>query len=107
MSKLLMAQDLQSEESTIMVDGQTLVAEPSTRAQMKVTTINDIFSWLQAFAGFMAVLLSTEATSKEEAAGLATHLNLILQLAKDLGDRKWLKYDLEFREWAAAKNVRI
>ena len=71
------------------------------------SVINDIFTWPQAFARFMAVLLSTDATSKEEVAGLASHLHLILQLAKDLGGRQWLKYDSEFREWAAAKNMNV
>ena len=45
-------------------------------------------------------------TSKEEAAGLAAHMHLILQLLKDLGGLQWLKYNQEFREWAAAKDIR-
>ena len=54
----------------------------------------------------MAVMLSSPMTSKEKAAGLAAHMHLILQLLKDLGGLRWLKYDQEFREWAAAKGIR-
>jgi len=35
----------------------------------------------------MAVLLSADSTTKEEAAGLAAYQHLILQLSKDLGGR--------------------
>ena len=51
-------------------------------------------------------MLSNSATSKEEAAGLAAHMHLILQLSGDLRGLQWLRYDQEFREWAAAKGVR-
>ena len=40
-----------------------------------------------------------EATTKE------AHLYLINQLARDLGGMQWARYDVEFREWAAAKGV--
>ena len=55
----------------------------------------------------MAVLLVADATTKEQAASLAAHQHLILQLSKDLGGRQWTKYDCEFREWAAAKNIGV
>ena len=55
----------------------------------------------------MAVLLAADATTKEQAASLAAHQHLILQLSKDLGGRQWTKYDCEFREWAAAKNIGV
>ena len=64
-------------------------------------------TWLEAYSTFMAVLLANENTSKEEAAGLAAHLHIILQLHKDLGENRWLKYDVEFCEWAAAKGVHV
>ena len=54
----------------------------------------------------MAVMLSTEATSKEEAAGLAAHMHLILPLSKDLGGFQRLRYDREFLEWVAVKGVK-
>ena len=39
--------------------------------------------------------------------GLITHLHLINQLSRGLGRGQWLKYDVDYREWAAAKGVRI
>ena len=54
----------------------------------------------------MAVMLSAQATLKEEGAGLAAHMHLILQLSRDLGGLQWLRYDQEFWEWAAAKGVK-
>ena len=53
----------------------------------------------------MAVLLSTNTTTKEEATGLTAHLHLVLQRSQDLGSQ-WLKYDRDFRKWAAAKSLR-
>ena len=76
------------------------------RGQKKQLSVNDIFSWLKAYARFMAVMLSNSATSKEEVAGLAAHMHLILQLSGDLRGLQWLRYDQEFQEWAAAKEVR-
>ena len=55
----------------------------------------------------MAVILSTEATLREEAAGLAAHQHVILQLYNDVWGNCWLKYDTEYREWAAAKGIHI
>ena len=52
----------------------------------------------------MAILLASKNTMKKEAAGLAAHLHNILQLHQDL---TWQKYDLEFRQWAAAKGAHI
>ena len=71
----------------------------------KKSQISDIFSWVRAYSRYMAVLLSSETTTKEEASGLAAHLHLILQLSQDLGSQ-WMKYDKDFREWAAAKSLR-
>ena len=67
------------------------------RGQKKQLSINDIFSWLKAYTRFMAVMLSNPATSKEEVAGLAAHMHLILQLSGDLRGLQWLRYDQEFR----------
>ena len=50
-------------------------------------------------------IYDVQATSKEEAAGLAAHQHIILQLHNDLGYNRWLKYDTEYREWAAAKGI--
>ena len=73
------------------------------RGQKKQPSVNDIFSWLKPYARFIAVMLSSSATSKDEATGLAAHMHLILQLSGDLRGLQWLRYDQEFREWAAAK----
>ena len=54
----------------------------------------------------MAVMLSADTTSKEEAVGLAAYIHLILQLSRDLGGTQWLRYDQEFREWATAKGMK-
>jgi len=44
---------------------------------------------------FTAILISSDSTSKDEAAGLA---HLIIQLSKDLGGAQWLRYDHDFWE---------
>ena len=87
--------------------GAVGISGVATRSQRKTTGISDILSRLQAFSRFMAVLLVSDSTTREVAAGLAAHKHLFLQLAKDLGGRQWLKYDWDFREWTAAKNIRI
>ena len=106
LSKLLGGSDPASEEAAMIVEGQIVKLGAPQGGHRKQSSINDIFTWLQAFAKFMAVMLSSSMTSKEEAAGLAAHMHLILQLSKDLGGLQWLKYDQEFREWAAAKGIR-
>ena len=94
------------EEATVVVDDQKLRMEVAQRGQQRQSAIINIWSWLQAYSRFMTVMLSVEATSKEEAAGLAAHMHLIQQLSRDLGGTQWLRYDQEFREWAAAKGVK-
>ena len=54
-----------------------------------------------------AALMSAEATSKTESAGLLAHMYNVLQLAKELGGNQWLQYDKSFREWATAKDTRV
>ena len=107
LAKLLGGQEIVAEEATVVVDGQKLLMEVAQRGQRRQCAIsNIIWSWLQAYSQYMAVMLSAETTSKEEAAGLAAHMHLILQLSRDLGGIQWLRYDQEFREWAAAKGVK-
>ena len=55
----------------------------------------------------MAALVSAETTKKEESVGLVAYLHLSLQLHKDLARSQWLYYDQEYREWAAARGVKI
>ena len=67
----------------------------------------DIQSWSQAYSMYTAALISADSTTRSESAGLLAHMFSVLQLAKDLGGSQWLHYDRSFREWAAAKNIRI
>ena len=91
-----------------MMDGHIVPSRPSQKEPAnRRFTIMDISSWLQAYARFMAILVSSPATSKEEAAGLAAHQHIILQLAQDLGGHQWMAYVCRYKEWAAAKSVRI
>ena len=106
LAKLLGGQEIVAEEATVVVDGQKLLMEVAQRGQRRQSAISNIWPWLQAYSRYMAVMLSAETTSKEEAAGLAAHMHLILQLSRDLGGIQWLRYDQEFREWAAAKGVK-
>ena len=101
MAKLLVNQETQPEHPTIIIEGQLVALESPVKSQKKTAGINDILSWVQT--RFMAVLLTADATTKEEAAGLVAHQHLILQLVKNLGGKQWAKYDWEFREWASAK----
>ena len=54
----------------------------------------------------MSVLTSHKATTKDESIGLVAHLHIILQMAKELSPTQALKYDQEFHEWAATKDVK-
>lgn len=68
-----------------MVNGQTLVVTPSVHLTKKRKVMMDIHSWTQAYSMYVAALISAEATSKSESAGLLAHMFNALQLAKDLG----------------------
>ena len=103
LSSLLEENVTQPAELTVNAAGQWILSDSGQRK--KRSHITDILSWIQAFSRFMAVLLSDNNTTKEEATGLAAHLHLVLQLSNDLGTQ-WLKYDKDFREWAAAKSLR-
>ena len=88
----------------VLVNGQ-LVAMRTDQRPRSSKAITDIFTWLQAFSVFKTVLLSSEDTTKEEAAGLAAHCYLILQMSKDCQGTQWAKYDQDFHKWAAAKGI--
>ena len=107
LANLLITQDRKSDEYSFVVDSDQPGYRAPSRGQGKLPVIDNIMTWLKAFSRCMAVILSTEATSREEAAGLAAHQHVILQLYNDLGGNRWLKYDTEYREWAAAKGIRI
>jgi len=53
--------------------------------QHKAKLISDILTWVQTFSIFIAILISSDSTSKDEAASLAAHVHLIINLSKDLG----------------------
>ena len=54
----------------------------------------------------MSALISHKATTKDESIGLVAHQHIILQMVKELSPTQALKYNQEFREWAAAKDVK-
>ena len=54
----------------------------------------------------MAALVAAPATTKEESVSLTVHLHLILQLHHDVAGAQWLRYDQEYREWAAARGIK-
>ena len=87
-----------------IINGQVIAVSTEGSAK-KSRAITDILSWLQAFSILTAILVSFESITKEEAAGLAAHAYLIIQLSRDLSTSQWLKYDQHFREWAAAKGI--
>ena len=106
LAKLLRGQEMVPEEATVVVDGQKLLMEVAQRGQRRQSAISNIWGWLQAYFRYIAVMLSAETTSKEEAAGLAAHMHQILQLSSDLGGMQWLRYDQEFREWAVERGMK-
>lgn len=106
LSTLLEGASYESPSVTVSHDGQLLVLETTDKAKSRRKTISDVTMWVQAYTRFMAALVSADTTTKQESVGLAAHLHLILQLYKDLAGPQWLRYDKEFREWAAARGVR-
>ena len=105
LESLLEQQDGPAQNITACQSGQLVVIK-GTWASRQTKPINNILTRLHAFSIYMAALVSADTTSKEEAAGLAAYLHLIMQLAKDLGGSQWLAYDQHFREWAAASGVK-
>ena len=65
--------DNELDEAPFVVDSELLGYKAPSWAQGKHPVINNIMTWLTAFLRFMAVILTAEVTSKEEAAGLAAH----------------------------------
>ena len=88
-------------------DGRVVLVQSVEQAQHRRKQIGDIYAWTQAFAVYMAALASASTTTMEEVVGLIAHLHLVTQLSKDLSGGRWLHYDHDFWEWAAAKGVRI
>ena len=95
------------EPSMITVNGQTLIVNPPDNQSKKRKVMLDLHSWMQAYSAYAAALTSAEETTKPESAGLLAHMYNVLQLAKDLGGTQWAQYNKAFREWAAAKELRV
>ena len=49
----------------------------------------------------------SELYYKEQVMGLMAHMFLMVQLSRDLGGNHCLQYDKDFREWAAAKHLKV
>ena len=94
------------ETSTITVNGQALIVNSRDQTKKRKVAL-DIHSWTQAYSMYAAALTSAEDTTKSESAGLLTRIYNVLQLARDLGGNQWLQYDKAFREWAAAKELKL
>ena len=75
-----------------------------SRRRKKIT---DVATWAQAFSIYMAAMASAESTSKVEVTGLMAHQHAMLQMHKDLGAMRWLLYEQQYREWAAATKTRV
>lgn len=95
------------DEVPSLPDGRVVIFQSWEQAQRRRKQIGDTHSWSQAFTVYMAALASANSTGKEEVVGLIAYAHLILQLSKETGGLRWLKYDQQFREWAAAKGVKI
>ena len=70
LASLLITQDIKSDEYPFVVNRM--------QSPLTGTVIDNIMMWLTAFLRFMAVILSAEAMSKEEAADLSSHQHDIL-----------------------------
>ena len=84
LANLLITQDIKSDEYSFVVDSDQPGYRAPSRGQGKLPVMDNIMTWLVAFSRFRAVILSTEATLREETAGLAAHQQVILQLCNDL-----------------------
>ena len=114
LSQFLMGSD-PGEGSSSMMDGHIIPSHPYGKASSSgktPPTIMDITSWLQAFSRFMAVLLSTQAVvypnhirrgSSRSSCPSASHP----PIGPGPGWQTMASYDWEYREWAAAKSVRV
>ena len=84
-----------------------LVVDPQSHINRRKKQILDLPTWVQAFSIYAAGLAAASSTTKEQVMGLMAHMFLMVQLSRDLGGSHWLQYDKDYREWAAAKNLRV
>ena len=93
---------------TLSQEGQQIVVvDPQSHPSRRKRQIVDLPTWIQAFSIYAAGLAAASSTTKEQVMGLMAHMFLMVQLSRDLGGNHWLQYDKDFREWAAAKNLKV
>ena len=92
-------------EDWLMTPEQVVVVPSIDQLKRKKKEITDIVTWCQAFAVYTAVHLSNASTTPDQAGGLMAYQYHIVQMQRDLGANKWLRYDQEFRLWAGAKKL--
>ena len=103
----LLLHDTKSDElAGYQPSNQVLVFQSIEQLQRKKKSITDLQSWVQAFSVYAAALGGARSISYEQSVGLWAHQHLIVQLHKDLGATQAIKYDQDFREWAAAKGIK-
>ena len=71
--------DHNSPDQLIVINGQIL-SVPDQKPCSNNRVIGNIYTWIQAYNIFTAILLSAEDTTKEEAADLVVHSSLIHQM---------------------------
>ena len=79
---------------------EKLVITPSRK---RVTEINDILTWVEAFTIYSLILCSSIPSRW---ADLARYKLLIIQTAKKFQGRAWQHYDIAFRKEAAASGLK-
>jgi len=65
LSKLTSNEPSTPERSSVRINGQLMFIESSPHAHHGKHTISDIVTWMEAFSKYLAVLVSTQATSRE------------------------------------------
>ena len=83
------------------------MVDPQSQFNRHKKQITDLPTWIQAFSIYAAGLAAASSTTKEQVMGLMAHMFLMVQLSGDLGGNHWLQYDKDFREWAAAKKLKV
>ena len=93
----LLAENIRTQEAEphTYLDGKLLVAP----AKKRVVEINDILTWIQAFAIYQWIFCSTYPSRWQDT---TQYKLLILQMASQFPGRAWLNYDMAFRKDAAA-----
>ena len=99
-----------NETVTLSHEGQQiLVVDPQSQLQPSrhKKQIVDFPTWTQAFLIYAVGLAAANFTAEEQIMGLMAHMFIMIQLSWDLVGNHWLQYDKDFREWAAAKHLKV